>query len=112
MNKETSVILEMLRHIVNQPNSTQRDLARGLNLSLGKVNYCMKALKEKGYIKINNFKKNPDKISYAYILTPKGIKEKTKLTINFMKRKMIEYEDLKKELANDVKKNEKWIKKY
>ena len=107
MNKETSVILEMLRHIVNQPNSTQRDLARGLNLSLGKVNYCMKALKEKGYIKINNFKKNPDKISYAYILTPKGIKKKTKLTINFMKRKMIEYEDLKKELANDVKKNEK-----
>tara|TARA_B100000780_G_C20864967_1_gene343958 strand:- start:37 stop:360 length:324 start_codon:yes stop_codon:yes gene_type:complete len=107
MNKETSVILEMLRHIVNQPNSTQRDLARGLNLSLGKVNYCMKALKEKGYIKINNFKKNPDKISYAYILTPKGIKEKTKLTVNFMKRKMIEYEDLKKELANDVKKNEK-----
>ena len=107
MNKETSVILEMLRHIVNQPNSTQRDLARGLNLSLGKVNYCMKALKEKDYIKINNFKKNPDKISYAYILTPKGIKEKTKLTVNFMKRKMIEYEDLKKELANDVKKNEK-----
>ena len=107
MNKETSVILEMLRHIVNQPNSTQRDLARGLNLSLGKVNYCMKALKEKGFKKINNFKKNPDKISYAYILTPKGIKEKTKLTINFMKRKMIEYEDLKKELANDVKKNEK-----
>ena len=107
MNKETSVILEMLRHIVNQPNSTQRDLARGLNLSLGKVNYCMKALKEKGYIKINNFKKNPDKISYAYILTPKGIKEKTNLTVNFMKRKMIEYEDLKKELANDVKKNEK-----
>ena len=107
MNKETSVILEMLRHIVNQPNSTQRDLARGLNLSLGKVNYCMKALKEKGYIKINNFKKNPDKISYAYILTPKGIKEKTKLTINFMKRKMIEYEDLKKELENYIKKNEK-----
>lgn len=112
MNKETSVILEMLRHIVNQPKSTQRDLARGLNLSLGKVNYCMKALKEKGYIKINNFKKNPDKISYVYILTPKGINEKTKLTVNFMKRKMIEYEDLKKELANDVKKNEKHIKKY
>ena len=98
MNKETSVILEMLRHIVNQPNSTQRDLARGLNLSLGKVNYCMKALKEKGYIKINNFKKNPDKISYAYILTPKGIKEKTKLTINFMKRQLSMYDELKKEL--------------
>ena len=101
MNKETSVILEMLRHIVNQPNSTQRDLARGLNLSLGKVNYCMKALKEKGYIKINNFKKNPDKISYAYILTPKGIKEKTKLTVNFMKRKMREYDELKAEMEED-----------
>ena len=84
MNKETSVILEMLRYIVNQPKSTQRDLARGLNLSLGKVNYCMKALKEKGYIKINNFKKNPNKISYVYILTPKGINEKTTTHITLL----------------------------
>ena len=96
MNKGTSDIFEILRVIVNQPKSTQRDLAKRLNLSLGKVNYCIKALKQKGYIKIKNFKKNPNKISYAYILTPKGIKEKTKLTINFMKRKIKEYEDLKK----------------
>tara|TARA_Y100001958_G_C21235743_1_gene562105 strand:- start:2584 stop:2904 length:321 start_codon:yes stop_codon:yes gene_type:complete len=105
MNKGTSDIFEILRVIVNQPKSTQRDLAKKLNLSLGKVNYCIKALKQKGYIKIKNFKKNPNKISYAYILTPKGIKEKTKLTINFMKRKIKEYEDLKKELKNDIKKN-------
>jgi|TARA_X000001036_G_C20034119_1_gene544023 EPS-associated MarR family transcriptional regulator len=105
MNRETSDNFEILRHIVNKPQLTQRDLAKRLNLSLGKVNYCIKALKEKGYIKIDNFKKNPNKISYAYILTPKGIKEKTKLTVNFMKRKIKEYEDLKKELQNDIKKN-------
>ena len=79
MNKGTSDIFEILRVIVNQPKSTQRDLAKRLNLSLGKVNYCIKALKQKGYIKIKNFKKNPNKISYAYILTPKGIKEKNKI---------------------------------
>ena len=100
MNKETSDIFEILRKIVKDPSSTQRDLANELNLSLGKVNYCIKALKNKGLIKINNFKKNPNKINYIYVLTPKGIKQKTKLTIDFMNRKMKEYEDLKKELKN------------
>ena len=103
MSKNTPDKFEILRRIVKQPNSTQRDLARDLDLSLGKVNYCMKALKEKGFIKINNFKKNPNKINYIYILTPKGIREKTKLTVNFMKRKIKEYEELKKELETDVK---------
>ena len=98
MNKGTSDIFEILRVIVNQPKSTQRDLAKRLNLSLGKVNYCIQSLKEKGLIKINNFKKNPNKIGYLYILTPKGLSEKTKLTIQFMKRKLSEYEELKKEL--------------
>ena len=65
---------------------------------MGKLNYCLKALKNKGLIKINNFKKNPNKLNYAYILTPKGISEKTKLTVNFMKRKMKEYDELKKEI--------------
>ena len=60
--------------------------------------YCLNALKDKGLIKIQNFKKNPDKVNYIYVLTPKGIAEKTKLTINFMKRKMREYDELKKEL--------------
>ena len=100
MNKETSDIFEILRKIVKDPSSTQRDLANELNLSLGKVNYCIKALKNKGLIKINNFKKNPNKINYIYVLTPKGIKQKTKLTIDFMNRKIKEYEDLKKELKN------------
>ena len=100
MNKKTSDIFEILRKIVKDPSSTQRDLANELNLSLGKVNYCIKALKDKGLIKINNFKKNPNKINYIYVLTPKGIRQKTKLTIDFMNRKMKEYEDLKKELKN------------
>ena len=104
MSKDNPDKFEILRRIVKRPNSTQRDLARDLDLSLGKVNYCMKALKEKGFIKINNFQKNPNKINYIYILTPKGIREKTKLTINFMKRKIKEYEELKKELKTDDKK--------
>ena len=73
-------------------------MASELGFSLGKLNYCLKALKEKGLIKIKNFQKNPNKISYVYILTPKGISEKTNLTLNFMKRKMIEYDELRKEI--------------
>ena len=93
----------ILRKIVKKPNSTQRELAQDLNLSLGKLNYCMKSLRDKGLVKIKNFKKNPRKINYFYILTPKGLAEKTKLTMNFMKRQMKEYDELKKELkANDV----------
>jgi len=89
---------EVLRKLQKKPDSTQRELAEELGFSLGKLNYCIKALKSKGLLKIRNFKKNPDKINYIYNLTPKGISEKTKLTINFMKRKMQEYDELKKEL--------------
>tara|TARA_A100000164_G_C21910735_1_gene775508 strand:- start:525 stop:824 length:300 start_codon:yes stop_codon:yes gene_type:complete len=96
--KEDQDHFEILRKIQKKPNSTQRELAEGLGFSLGKLNYCLKALKAKGLIKISNFKKNPNKINYFYVLTPKGISEKTKLTINFMKRKMNEYDELKKEL--------------
>tara|TARA_Y100000741_G_C18050670_1_gene476273 strand:- start:183 stop:482 length:300 start_codon:yes stop_codon:yes gene_type:complete len=90
--------LNLLRKIKNKPNSSQRELANDLNFSLGKLNYCLKALKAKGLIKIKNFSKNPKKINYIYLITPKGISEKTRLTINFMKRKMKEYDELKKEL--------------
>ena len=93
--------LNLLRKIKNKPNSSQRELAEELGFSLGKLNYCLKALKSKGLVKISNFRKNPNKINYAYILTPKGISEKTELTINFMKRKMKEYDDLKQEMEND-----------
>ena len=89
---------DVLRKIKSKPNSTQRELASELGFSLGKINYCLKELKNKGLVKISNFKKNPNKISYIYILTPKGISQKTKLTLNFMKRKMKEYDELKKEL--------------
>jgi len=89
---------EVLRKIEKQPKSSQRNLAEELGFSLGKLNYCLKALREKGLIKIKNFTKNKNKFNYAYVLTPKGISEKTKLTINFMQRKMYEYEELKKEL--------------
>ena len=89
---------QVLRKIQKKPSSTQRELAAELGISLGKLNYCIKALKSKGLIKINNFKKNPNKIGYLYILTPRGLSEKSKLTIKFMKRKLREYEELKKEL--------------
>ena len=88
----------VLRKIQNKPESTQRELAEELDFSLGKLNYCLKALKSKGLIKINNFRKNPNKFNYIYVLTPKGISEKTKLTLNFMKIKMKEYDELKKEV--------------
>ena len=88
----------VLRKINSNPNVSQRDLANELNLSLGKINYCLKALKSKGLVKIQNFNKSKNKMGYVYILTPRGISEKTKITINFMKRKMEEYEELKKEI--------------
>ncbi len=91
---------DILRKIQKKPNSTQRELAVELGFSLGKLNYCLKALQAKGLVKIENFKKNPNKINYFYVLTPAGIAAKTKLTLNFMKRKMKEYDELKKELGN------------
>jgi EPS-associated MarR family transcriptional regulator len=96
--KENQDHFNVLRKIQSKPNSTQRELAKELGFSLGKLNYCLRALQEKGFVKIENFKKNPNKINYFYVLTPMGIAEKTKLTINFMKRKMKEYDELKKEL--------------
>ena len=91
--------LDLLRKLKNKPESSQRELAEELGFSLGKLNYCIKALQNKGLVKINNFRKNPDKINYIYVLTPKGIAAKTKLTINFMRRKMKEYDELKTELG-------------
>ena len=88
----------VLRKIQERPKSTQRQFAKDLGFSLGKLNYCLKALQVKGLVKIENFKKNPKKIYYIYVLTPKGISQKTKLTLNFMKRKMREYDELKAEL--------------
>ena len=91
--------LEILRKIYKYPNSSQRELAKDLGFSLGKLNYCIKALQQKGLVKIKNFQSQNDKVSYIrYMLTPKGISLRTKLTIDFMKRKMKEYDELKSEL--------------
>ena len=100
---------DILRKLNRNSKISQRELAKDLGFSLGKLNYCLKALKEKGLIKINNFKKNPNKMNYMYILTPKGIRKKTSLTINFMKKKIFEYEELKKELEL-TRKNKKTFK--
>ena len=89
---------DLLRKIKKKPVSTQRELASELGFSFGKLNYCLKSLKKKGHIKLKNFQNNKNKINYAYILTPKGLTIKTKLTVNFMKRKMEEYDELAKEL--------------
>ena len=90
--------LEILRKIDKNNTSSQRELAKELGFSLGKLNYCLNALKQKGLLKIRNFKNNKKKIGYLYLLTPLGISKKTKLTISFMKRKMREYDELKKEI--------------
>jgi len=90
---------EVLRKIDKKPQTSQREMAEELGFSLGKLNYCLQALKQKGLVKIKNFQKKPDKIAYMqYVITPKGISERTKITLDFMKRKMKEYDELKKEL--------------
>ena len=104
MRKEDQ--FEVLRKIKDTADSSQRELAEELGFSLGKLNYCLKELKKKGLVKVKNFQKQPNKISYLrYVITPKGIKERTNLTINFMKRKMKEYDELKRDLKRDLKKN-------
>lgn len=93
---------EILRKIQKKPNFSQRKLAEDLGFSLGKLNYCLKALQDKGLLKINNFKKQKNKINYIkYILTSKGIALRTKLTLDFMKKKLKEYDELKSELKNN-----------
>ena len=97
--------LKVLRHLEENPDVTQRELAIALGISLGKANYCLKALINKGLIKAKNFKNNSNKRAYLYILTPKGIETKTRISMRFLQRKIEEYEALKKEieqLQNEV----------
>lgn len=99
--KDNQDQFNVLRKIQKKPSSSQREMADELGFSLGKLNYCLKALQNKGFVKIKNFQKNPNKLNYVYVLTPKGIAEKTKLTVNFMKTKMREYDELKAELKKE-----------
>ena len=90
--------LKVLRHLENDPEITQRELAKKLGISLGKANYCLKALIDKGLIKAGNFKNSNNKSAYIYLLTPKGIEEKSRITVHFLKRKIEEYEQLQVEI--------------
>ena len=101
MNKR-DIRLDLLRKLESNPEYTQRDLSQEMGVSLGKVNYCMKKLIDKGWVKLTNFTHNPDKLGYMYLLTSSGIEEKSRLTFSFLKRKIIEYEILKKEI-NELK---------
>ena len=97
---DLDVHFRVLHYLEEEPNITQRELAQKLGISLGGVNYCLKALIDIGHIKIDNFNKNPKKTKYLYLLTPKGISEKAHLTSGFLKRKMDEYHALKKEIQS------------
>ena len=91
---------QLLRKLDKNPNYSQRELADDLGYSLGKLNYCLNELKKKGLIKVKNFKKSKKKLSYLYMLTPSGFTMKKNLTLNFMQKKMREYDELKKEIKN------------
>lgn len=97
-NKINPDLFNVLRVVKKLPNSSQRNLAKHLGFSLGKLNYCIKGLKLRGLLKLKYFNKHPKKISMLYVLTPKGVAAKTKITIKFMKTKMKEYEELKNEI--------------
>lgn len=92
------VRFKVLHALYEDPNASQRELSKTLGVSLGSVNYCLKSLVEKGLVKVDNFSKSDDKRGYAYYLTPAGLIEKTKITANFLKRKLEEYELLKQEI--------------
>ena len=98
MNKK-NIHLELLRKLEVNPELTQRELSKEMGVSLGKINYCMKKLVEQGWIKLSNFGHNPNKVNYIYLLTPKGIEQKTRLTFSFLAKKLEEYEILKNEIS-------------
>ncbi len=89
----------LLKLIETKPHLTQRDLAREMGVSLGKINYCLRALVAKGWVKARNFRNSRNKLGYAYLLTPRGIEQKAVLTVDFLRRKMAEFDTLKEEIA-------------
>lgn len=90
---------KLLKLIETEPEISQRELARRMGVSIGKTNYCLKALVEKGFIKLRNFRKSDNKLAYAYLLTPTGIEEKARLTLAFLRAKEAEYEQISYEIA-------------
>jgi EPS-associated MarR family transcriptional regulator len=99
MNTPEEINLQLLRQLELDPNLNQRNLAGRLGLSLGRANYCLRALVKKGLVKIDNFKRSDNKLAYSYLLTPSGLQEKTRLTVAFLRRKQLEYEQLQAEIV-------------
>jgi EPS-associated MarR family transcriptional regulator len=97
--EDREIDLELLRQIECQPAATQRNLAQRLGVSVGKVNYCLRALMGRGWVKANNFRRSDNKLAYAYCLTPKGMAGKVRLTSNFLRRKEMEFELLQRQIA-------------
>ena len=98
--QQEDVRFRILRLLQDNPHLTQRELAETLGISLGKANFCVKALLDKGLIKLHNFKASRNKLAYSYLLTPAGVAEKAALTARFLGRKMAEYEQLKAEIES------------
>ncbi|MHB1322003.1 MAG: MarR family EPS-associated transcriptional regulator [Acidithiobacillus ferrivorans] len=96
---DDSTRYHLLKLLTEHPESTQRELAAAMGISLGKANYCINALIEKGMVKTDNFRRNPHKGVYAYLLTPEGVQEKARVTVRFLHRKMAEYDTLQAEIA-------------
>jgi EPS-associated MarR family transcriptional regulator len=98
-NVSQEITLQLMAHVEQNPQDTQRAIASELGVSLGSVNYCIKALINKGFLKVENFRKSSNKLGYAYLLTPSGIGEKANLTVSFLRRKQQEYNRLEREIA-------------
>jgi EPS-associated MarR family transcriptional regulator len=102
-NVSQEIRYRLLKYLTEHPEATQRQLAGELGISLGKVNYCLRALIQKGLVKAGNFRRSKDKSKYLYVLTPKGIEEKMDVTSSFLRRKMAEYDLLAREIENLTK---------
>lgn len=89
---------KLMRLLEVNPGMSQRDVARELGISLGKVNYCLRALVQRGLVKVTNFKNSNNKAAYMYLLTPRGVEQRTNLTVRFLKKKIVEYETLRIEI--------------
>ena len=97
-NDDQEIRYRLFKLLDDDPNLTQRQMAEKMGISLGKFNYCLKKLVQKGFVKINRFTSSDNKAAYMYILTPHGVEQKAKVTVNFLKRKMHEYEKIKQEI--------------
>jgi EPS-associated MarR family transcriptional regulator len=96
---EDEIHYKLLKVLEESPDVTQRELAARLGISLGKANYCLRALMKRGWVKMDNFRRNPNKMGYVYLLTPGGIEEKARIAVRFLRHKQLEFDALKAEIA-------------